>query len=497
LIGKGLTPFTKLRSQVPHVPLIHARRIASHYHRDQTRSCDARGTIPSLCPSNGERYHRSMTARTSSDDVPTISYIASDGALAELLYDPVARTTALAAFQDGTVRQHDRLTLPSGERLVPYSATNNLIAHACILLPSDVGDGRDKREVYGAVQAFLHRYVDISPAFEEIAAYYVLLSWVYDAFSVVPYLRVRGDYGTGKSRALLAIGSLCYKPFFASGASTVSPIFHILDAFQGTLILDEADFQFSDATAELTKVLNNGNMRGLPVLRTMTNRNRELNPTAFRVFGPKIIGMRRRFTDDALESRFITEETGGRPLRADIPLHLPDTFDEEARALRNRLLGFRFHHRHQIALDPGRAMRDAEPRLNQVALPLLSLVDDDRAREHMVAFLLRETDRARQERADSLEAVMVKALIEAFEAAPVAYVSIAETTDRFNQIAAGELGRAMNHRWVGGFIRNRLGLSTMKTRGVFVVPQTERPKLSALAQRFDVTDSANEAASSL
>ena len=29
-------------------------------------------------------------------------------------------------------------------------------------------------------------------------------------------------------------------------ASTVSPIFHILDAFGGTLVLDEADFRFSD-----------------------------------------------------------------------------------------------------------------------------------------------------------------------------------------------------------------------------------------------------------
>lgn len=49
---------------------------------------------------------------------------------------------------------------------------------------------------------------------------YVLMSSVYDAFNDAPYLRLRGDFGTGKTRSLLAIGSLCYKPFFASGAST-------------------------------------------------------------------------------------------------------------------------------------------------------------------------------------------------------------------------------------------------------------------------------------
>lgn len=151
---------------------------------------------------------------------------------------------------------------------------------------------------------------------------------MYDAFNEVPYLRFQGDYGTGKTRALLVIGSVCYKAFFASGASTVSPIFHILDAFRGTLVLDEADFRFSDEKAEITKVLNNGNVDGMPVLRTMMNRQRELNPQAFRVFGPKIVGMRKDYADPALESRFLTEVMGQRLLRSDIPINLPDAMKE-------------------------------------------------------------------------------------------------------------------------------------------------------------------------
>jgi hypothetical protein len=237
---------------------------------------------------------------------PTVSRVFDDGTLVELLYDPGAQSTQLAVkYPDGTTGTLAGYTAPTGERLVPYSAQNNLLTTGCVLLPSDVGDFRDKRDLLAEIQTFLHRYVDLPPLFEEIAAHYVLLSWVHDAFNELPYLRFRGAYGSGKTRALLSVGSLCYKPFFASGASTVSPIFHILDAFQGTLILDEADFRFSDATAELTKVLNNGNMQGLPVLRTMTNQHRELNPTAFRVFGPKIIAMREHFTDQAADSGLI------------------------------------------------------------------------------------------------------------------------------------------------------------------------------------------------
>jgi hypothetical protein len=195
------------------------------------------------------------------------------------------------------------------------------------------------------------RDVDFDASFENVATHYVLLTWLYDAFNELPYLRLRGDYGSGKTRALLTLGSLCYKAFFASGASTISPISHTLDAFRGTLIFDEADFRFSDEPAEIVKILNNGNVRGLPVLRTMMNRQREFNPEAFQVFGPKIVATRGSYDDKALESRFLTEEIGSRKLRSDIPIDLPDSFKEEAREVRNKLLLYRFHRRHEVKLD--------------------------------------------------------------------------------------------------------------------------------------------------
>jgi hypothetical protein len=175
---------------------------------------------------------------------------------------------------------------------------------------------------------------------------------VYDAFNELPYLRVRGDYGSGKTRFLLVIGALAYKAFFGSGASTVSPLFHIQDAFRGTLVLDEADFRLSDEKAEVVKILNNGNVAGMPVLRTMQNGKGELQPRAFQVFGPKVLASRGSYEDQALESRFLTEAMGGRPLRQGIPINLPDAYRDEARALRNKLLVYRFRNRHSAAIDP-------------------------------------------------------------------------------------------------------------------------------------------------
>jgi hypothetical protein len=194
-----------------------------------------------------------------------------------LLYDPEARTTAFAVAGDGRWTIEHQLTV-AGERLIPFSPANNLIRNEAVLLPSRPQEYGSEHELVGSVQAHIHRYADLSPAFERAATHYVLLTWVYDAFSDLPYLRLRGDFGTGKTRSLLTIGSICYKPFFASGASTISPIFHTLDAFRGTLIFDEADFRFSDERSEIVKILNNGNVRGMPVLRTMMNHQKEFNP---------------------------------------------------------------------------------------------------------------------------------------------------------------------------------------------------------------------------
>ncbi|HEV7227763.1 hypothetical protein [Brevundimonas sp.] len=431
---------------------------------------------------------------TDTKPTPIVSRVLEDGTLIEALYDPAtsskSSTSLAVCTPDGTIDIVASHTGPSGERFLAYSAGNNLLATGCVLLPSgvDIEDVGDVEDVVRAIRAFLHRYVDLSPAFETIAAYYVLLTWVYDAFNELGYLRFRGDYGTGKTRALLAVGSLCYKPFFASGASTVSPIFHVLDAVGGTLVLDEADLRFSDATADLTKILNNGTVNGLPVLRTMANRHRELSPQAFRVFGPKLIAMRHRFADDALESRFLTEETGGRTLRSDIPIHLPNSLKEEATALRNRLLAWRFHARHRVGPDPSRLVPGIEPRRNQTALALLSLVDDPATRELIAAELVGDEARVLHERASSLEATMLRAVRGALADCPGASAQVSDIACRFNALLDRD-DTPRSARFVGSFLRTKLRIRTERSRGVYVVPRSEQKLIDALALRHGIAGS--------
>lgn len=310
-----------------------------------------------------------------------VSAVFAAGVLVEMVYTRAGNSTAFAVWEKGSWRLTQRIEDDAGRTLVPYRGDNNLLEHGVVLFPSEPVDYGSQAQLVEEVRAFIHRYVDVTPTFECIAAYYVLFTWVYDDFNELPYLRLLGDYGTGKTRFLQIVGSVCYRPIFASGASTVSPIFHMLDAFGGTLIIDEADFRVSDEKAEMVKILNNGNIKGMPVLRSQMTRRREFEPQVFSVYGPKIVATRGHYDDPALESRFITEQTGTRTLRGDIPINLPSSYQEEALALRNKLLMYRFKTHGQHEPNEGLVDRLREPRLNQVLVPLLSIIEDARLRD--------------------------------------------------------------------------------------------------------------------
>lgn len=428
--------------------------------------------------------NKETTPKEEARGMPAVAGSVDEWVKFELVYDAAVQKTAFVLWRDQTWTLEQRIEGARGEVFVPFSPQNNLIKNQAVLLPSQPCEYGSEEELRSSIQQFIHRYVDLSPTFEKLATYYVLLTWLYDAFNELPYLRLRGDYGTGKTRALLTIGSLCHKPFFASGASTVSPIFHTLDAFQGTLIFDEADFRFSDERAEIVKILNNGNVRGLPVLRTMMNRQREFNPQAFKVFGPKIVATRGRYEDKALESRFITEEMGGRPMRADIPINLPPAFNAEALALRNKLLLFRFRKLASTYLDAGLADPRLEPRLNQILLPLLSIVVDSGLRDELRSIASNIQAMLVAERGVSTEGHVVEILASLMKASDRASVPISEIVRLMIEKFGQEYDRPITNRWIGGILRGRLNLQTYKSHGVYVVPRSERNKLQHLCTRY-------------
>ena len=420
---------------------------------------------------------------------PTASAVLPSGELVEMVYDPVAKRTQFVCGTADAWGYEDSVLASPAERLVPYSPTNNLVKHGVVLFPSEPEEYGSESDLVSRIRDFVRRHVEVTEGFEEITTYYILFTWVYDAFHEVPYVRVRGGYGSGKTRFLLTVGSLCRLPIFASAASTVSPIFRLLEAFRGTLILDEGDFRYSDEKSEVVKILNNGNARGFPVLRTEVSPKKEFDPRAYHVFGPKIVATRGFFQDRALESRCVTEDMRGGAIKSEIPLNLDERFHEEARDIRNQLLLWRLRHFKDARGETRAGARDLEPRLQQIFGPLISVISDASARERVIQLVSKYNEDLVEERSESAEAQVLSVIRDLVARGPDARLAIQDITREFLARYGAEYERRVTPRWIGSLVRRRLGLKASRTTGVFTLGPEEVARLASLYVRYGLVES--------
>jgi hypothetical protein len=305
--------------------------------------------------------------------------------LAELVFDESSeQRLQFAVCESGAVSVRPSVRVKDQE-ITPPRDPHGLVEKGVILLPYGVCPYGSQAELIDELRTFIHRYADLPSFWEELAANYALMTWAYDRFTAVPYLRFLGEPQTGKSRLLQVVGHLCYKAITAGGSTTPSPLFRLLEVYAGTFVVDEADFKNSEAWTEIIKIFNCGYMKGLPVLRSEKVGD-TYEPRAFDVFGPKIIANRARFDDPALETRCLTLETSERKVRPDIPRQLPAAFFVEAVQLRNKLLQWRFDNHKRIQVDESRLL-DLEPRLTQIGTPIYSVSDDPDFRLRFLEFL--------------------------------------------------------------------------------------------------------------
>jgi hypothetical protein len=260
----------------------------------------------------------------------------SDGTMLETIYEPITKKSKLIVAK-GEQRDIQEHYYDSTTNIQYVPLCNKEVKNRIFLLPTNRGSFDSTDQLLEDLKKFIHKYVEVDPFFEEIAARFVLMTWIYDQFSTIPYLRILGSYGTGKSRLLKTLTSVCYHSIYLSAIKPAN-IYRILKDHKFTQIFDEANFSKSDLDSDLAKVLNCGNASD-GVVGRCDPRTHEMG--YFSSFSPKILASNHPFSDNALESRCITVIS--RPLtRRDIPKSVPAYQDwNEAVELRNRLLSYR------------------------------------------------------------------------------------------------------------------------------------------------------------
>jgi len=435
------------------------------------------------------------------------SCILQDGSLVEMLYDARACESKLAVYKDGKVTLEDKVRINGKTLFAPFAPNQDILRTKYVLFPSRVGDYQSNEALYYEVRAFIDKYVQLPEAFLSVVAVYVMLSWVYDKFQNIPYLRVVGLFGTGKSRLLSAAGHLCYKTVMAGGSISNAALFRTLDLFNPTLVFDEAELSEKES-ADMRQVLRQGYSAGTPVSRVDKSPTGKMYIQIFDVFGPKIIASMARFNDIALESRCLTQWMY--PLAKNTrPIEISGNFKEEALLLRNKLIMFRFKN-YELAVANEEALGEVSlPRLKQTGLAIVSVAKMlcAQALEDVVKFLGEYEEELSSEQADSVENDILLCVLDLLTQSGIKYVGKIRTgvdlAERFNSLHYEEYsnretkeyhsssmsvmkypGSKVSAKKIGWYVR-KMGFRVDRDgRGFYISIAKEYPKIRLLAKRY-------------
>ena len=114
------------------------------------------------------------------------STVFTEDAIYEMIYDRTTNTTSYIKMDTrGQMEFFLEEATVGKEKYKPYPPTYNLIDKNVILFPSMAFPYENEEEILTEIRAFIHKYLDITETYEQIATYYVLFTWMYDRFNEV------------------------------------------------------------------------------------------------------------------------------------------------------------------------------------------------------------------------------------------------------------------------------------------------------------------------
>src|SRR5205823_2723191 len=139
-----------------------------------------------------------------------------------------------------------------------------------------------------------------------------------------------------------------------------------------------------------------------------------------------------------------------------------------------KLLLYRLRNFRKVAIDPALVDPILEPRLNQIFVPLKSIVADDAFRAELASVAQEYQAALIASRGFEPEAQLLEIIRDLLASGP-GPVSVKAIATAFTDRHGAQYDYAITNRWVGGVLRRKLHLKTHKTNGVYVMPVSELP----------------------
>ena len=295
---------------------------------------------------------------------------------------------------------------------------------------------------------FFQRFV-VLPSSNELLAVslFTLHTWAFDSAHCTPFLAVESpEKQSGKTRLLEVLNLVCRNAVMAASI-TAAGVYQVVEAWQPTLLIDEADAVFGgndELTQNLRGVLNAGNAPGANVIRGA----KDGKPLKHGVYCPKVIaGIKTGKLPDTIRDRSIIVPID-RKLKEERTERLRRRqLQDEVKALKAKLQAWAAeHHDTLAAYELSEPMEQLSDRLEEAWEPLLAIAalggDEWEDKAKVAAVALAEGD------VDNTQAAghrLLFALKEIFGAREV--MSSSDIVDRLNldaYYAGWNSGKGMN-----------------------------------------------------
>jgi hypothetical protein len=226
--------------------------------------------------------------------------------LIETVWDPKTGDTKFIMYRKEDNEEIQELPeyISAGDVYRPLVDEN--VKSGRVLLTADYGVIEvDRKQLLHDIELHINENVEMDPICicMSCAVYHDDLG--IRSLSKIPYLRIIGPWGTGKSRFLEVVGGLCYHRSLLGEGITDANIYRWMAKYPGTLLLDEADFA-NTKEGLLVQILKWRIRQGWSSNSQRADRKGASLQYHTSSFGPKILATNTHYENDSLESRFLT-----------------------------------------------------------------------------------------------------------------------------------------------------------------------------------------------
>lgn len=144
---------------------------------------------------------------------------------------------------------------------------------------------------------------------------------------------------------------------------------------------------------------------------------------------------------------------------------------------------FRFTNKGKSILNPKLENRKIEPRLNQIAIPLMSIIDDPEMISAIQKQIIEYNEKIKTDRTLNYNYQILDAICELLDDGFIR-PTIHQIAEKFNKdLSASE---NITSKKMGYLVRKTLDLKTERTRDGYVVSENNKEKIGILRKRYGI-----------